>query len=196
MRKTPENAAAENAAIWATAKRLGEFSYHSLSAEARITVERSTALVRGWQRTRLAVFDRVGERGRKIFRLRPDAEQIDLPANLIVQPSVESADENMWRSARMLTSFGPLDLAFHSTTPSVTVTEDMAMRFCQMLLKGGYLKVVRKAVVKRSRGSLIRTPAVYRLVKNNGPIPPIERRVTVVFDANIGEYTYVAGMTA
>lgn len=196
MRRPSAHTAAQNAAIWATAKRLGAFSYYSLSAEAHIGIDRSTALVRGWQKTRLVVFDHVGERGRKIFRLRPEAQQIDLPANLIVQPSVERADENMWRSARMLTSFGPLDLAFHSTTPSVTVTEDMAMRFCQMLLKGGYLKVVRKAVVKRTRGSLIRTPAIYRLVRNSGPIPPIERRATVVFDANLGEYTFIAGVTA
>ena len=193
MTTRTETAAAQNAAIWATALRLQEFSYASLAAECHIPIERATALIRGWVKLRLANYDHVGDRGRSIFKLTPAAREVHVPANMVVQEKEASAQENLWRSARMLGSFGALDLAVHSTTPTVEVTEEAATRFCQMLLKGGYLKVLRKASFRRRRASIVRTTAIYRLVRNTGPLPPVERRVAAVFDLNLGEYTYVAG---
>lgn len=191
-----EKTLAENTAIWATALRLGEFSYASLAVEAGIPIPRTMALVKGWVRTRLVEFSHIVGRGRHVFRLTPAARQVDLPANLVVLEPVASAEENLWRSARMLQSFGSHDLAIHSTTPAVTVTDEMAAKFCQVLLKGGYLKVLRKASFKRSGKSMVRTHAIYRLVRNTGPMPPVERRVTAVFDPNLGEYVHVVGMSA
>ncbi len=191
-----EKTLAENTAIWATALRLGEFSYASLAAECQIPIPRTMVLVKGWVRMRLVEFSHITRIRRKVFKLTPAAHQVDLPANLVVLEPVTSAEENMWRSARMLQSFGSHDLAIHSTTPAVTVTDEAAAKFCQVLLKGGYLKVLRKASFKRAGKSMVRTHAIYRLVRNTGPMPPVERRVMAVWDPNLGEYTHVAGVAA
>lgn len=190
-----EKTLSENKAIWATALRLGEFSYASLAVEAGIPIPRTMALVKGWAKTRLVEFSHIVGRGRHVFKLTPAARQVDLPANLVVLEPAASADENMWRSARMLRSFGAHDLAIHSTTPSVTVTDEAAQKFCHVLLKGGYLKVLRKANFKRAGKSMVRTHAIYQLVRNTGPMPPVERRVVAVWDPNLGEYVQVAGVS-
>lgn len=192
----PESRAAQNAAIWAVALRLGEFSYASLAAECRIPIERSTLLVRGWVRMRLAEFDRIGGHRRHVFRLRPAAQEVTLPANLAVAEPKASAEENLWRTAGTMVCFGARDLAFHAATPGVEVTEEMAARFCQVLLKGGYLKVEKKAAFRRAGKSLIRTAAKYRLIRKTGPLPPVERRVVAVWDGNLGQYTDIAGAEA
>lgn len=190
-----EKTLAENKAIWATALRLGEFSYASLAAECQIPIPRTMTLVKGWERMRLVEFSHITRIRRKVFKLTSSARQVELPANLEVMEPVASAEENMWRSARMLKSFGAHDLAIHSTTPAVTVTDEAAQRFCQVLLKGGYLKVLRKANFKKAGKSMVRTHAIYQLVRNTGPMPPVERRVTAVFDPNLGEYVQVAGVS-
>ncbi|MCA3456586.1 MAG: hypothetical protein IOC92_02630 [Rhodobacter sp.] len=196
MTGSPENRAAQNTAIWAVALRLGEFSYASLAAECHIPIERSTLLVRGWVRMRLAAFDHIGGHRRHVFKLLPAAQEVTLPANLTVAEPQASAEENLWRTAGTLVCFGARDLAFNSTTPGVEVTEDMAARFCQVLLKGGYLKVEKKAAFRRAGKSVISTPAKYRLIRKTGPVPPVERRVMAVWDANLGQYTHVAGAEA
>ena len=94
------------------------------------------------------------------------------------QPVTQGAGtENMWRSMRMLTQFSWQDIAAHSTTPSVTVSSDSAKTYCGMLLKCGYLRVIPKA---DTRGRL----AIYRLVRNSGPLPPMIQRVKRVYDPN------------
>lgn len=196
MTVSPETRAAQNAAIWAVALRLGAFSYASLAAECRIPIERSTLLVRGWVRMRLAEFDHIGGHRRHVFRLLPAAQEVTLPANLAVAEPKASAEENLWRTAGRLKTFGARDLAFHAATPGVEVTEEMAARFCQVLLKGGYLKVEKKAAFRRAGKSVIRTAAKYRLIRKTGPLPPVERRVVAVWDGNLGQYTYVAGAEA
>lgn len=89
--------------------------------------------------------------------------------------------ENMWRSMRGLTEFSPRDIAAHSTTPDVAVSEHTAKAYCGMLLKTGYLRVVKKAEPLAGR------QAIYRLIRNLGPKPPQIQRVKRVFDPNTRE---------
>lgn len=93
---------------------------------------------------------------------------------------------NMWRSMRMLGQFTPRDLAMHSTTDTVSVSDETAKSYCTMLLKAKYLRVLRKA----SPG---KTQAVYKFVRNTGPMPPQIQRVKQVFDPNLREVTYYPG---
>ena len=86
--------------------------------------------------------------------------------------------ENLWRSMRGLAEFSPRDLAAHSSTVDVAVTEWTAKSYCQMLLKTGFLRVVQKAEPSKGR------QAVYRLIRNSGPLPPQVQRVKHVFDPN------------
>lgn len=88
---------------------------------------------------------------------------------------------NLWRSMRMLRSFSAMDLAVHSTTDTVTVTENTAQSYCTMLLATGYLRVVTKA------NPALGQKATYRLIRNDGPMPPMIQRVKQVFDPNTGK---------
>lgn len=89
--------------------------------------------------------------------------------------------ENMWRSMRMLPRFSALELAAHSTTETVNVSEATAQSYCSILSRTGFLRVVQKADPVRGR------KAVYKLVRNTGPRPPMIQRVKQVFDPNTRE---------
>lgn len=62
-----------------------------------------------------------------------------------------------------------------------------ARAYCSALLKSGHLKVVRKSVPGKRE-------AMYRLIRNTGPQPPRERRVTGIWDENLGRYLYLPGV--
>lgn len=94
-----------------------------------------------------------------------------------------SGTKNMWRSMRMLKTFTPCDLALHSTTDTVVVEEETARKYCGMLLKAKYLRVLKKAVPGKWR-------ATYRFVRDTGPKPPQIQNVKQVFDPNLGKVTY------
>lgn len=85
--------------------------------------------------------------------------------------------ENMWRTMRMLSQFSPRDVAAHATTDIVNVSDWAAKSYCSMLLRTGFLKVVTKATNGKSQ-------AVYRLIRNTGPNPPMIQRTKQVFDPN------------
>ncbi len=86
--------------------------------------------------------------------------------------------ENMWRSMRMLAQFSFRDIVAHSTTDAVTISDTTAKTYCGMLLRCGYLRVVQKA---DTRGRA----AIYRLIRNSGPQPPMIQRIKVVYDPNL-----------
>ncbi len=97
------------------------------------------------------------------------------------QPVTQGAGvENMWRSMRGMAEFSPRDIAAHSTTPDVRVTEPTAKSYCAMLLRTGYLRVLKKAEPTAGR------QAVYRLIRNSGPKPPQIQRIKQVYDPNTG----------
>lgn len=115
------------------------------------------------------------------FRLADDRGFHAPRLNRQGQPVTQGAGvENMWRSMRGLVQFTPRDLAVHSTTPTVSVSENTAKAYCTMLLKTGYLVVVQKAVP-------LKRQATYRLVRNTGPKPPQIQRVKHVYDPNTKE---------
>jgi hypothetical protein len=87
----------------------------------------------------------------------------------------------MWTALRQMRTFGPRDVAAYAATERTAVSPEDARRYCQALLRVGYLKVVRKAVPGQ------REP-VYRLIRNTGPQPPRLRRVAGVWDPNTGRF--------
>jgi len=88
-----------------------------------------------------------------------------------------SGTQNMWRSMRMLKEFDSREIMIHSTTEDVTVSENTAKAYCRALMTAGYLRVTQKARPG------VRT-ARYRLVRDDGPLPPKIQRVRQVFDPN------------
>lgn len=109
--------------------------------------------------------------GREAPRLRPDGTPV----------TQGSGTRNMWRTMRMLAEFSPRDVAAHATTDEVAVSEATAKAYCKALYAAGYLRVLQKAVPKKSR------QAVYRLIRNTGPHAPQVQRVKQVFDRNTQE---------
>lgn len=101
-------------------------------------------------------------------RLRPDGSVVTQGAGV----------NNLWRSMRMLKTFNAKDLALHSSTPTVTVSLETAKSYCSMLCATGFLRVIQRANPVREQ------LATYRLVRNNGPRPPMIQRVKQVYDPN------------
>jgi len=97
-----------------------------------------------------------------------------------------SGSVNLWRSMRMLKQFSARDLAAHSSTSETEVTENHAKVYCSHLLAAGYLRVVQKA-------SPPRRSAIYRLIRDTGPVPPKTQRVQQVYDPNTGEVHAAGG---
>ena len=85
---------------------------------------------------------------------------------------------NMWRAARMLGEFSARDIAAHSCTELVAVSEADAGAYCSALLAAGYLRVTQKAIPERR-------VARYRLIRNTGALPPRVRRVKALVDPNL-----------
>jgi hypothetical protein len=99
-----------------------------------------------------------------------------------------SGVENMWRTMRMLGQFSPRDIAAHATTDIVSVSEATAKAYCSNLLRAGYLKVMIRAQPPKKQ-------AVYRLIRNTGPNPPMIQRTKRVFDPNTQKAYPVGGQS-
>lgn len=115
-------------------------------------------------------YELIKDCGHHAPRLKPDGSPVTQGAGV----------ENMWRSMRMLPQFDAREIAAHSTTDSVTVSDETARAYIGMLLKTGYLRVITKAVPNKRM-------ATYRLIRNSGPKPPQIQRVKQVYDPNTSE---------
>lgn len=116
------------------------------------------------------VFRLIRDGGHHAPRLRKDGSVVTQGAGV----------NNLWRSMRMLKKFSVVDLALHSSTPAVTVTEATAQSYCSMLLATGFLRVIQKADPVKGRR------AIYRLVREDGAKAPMIQRVKQVYDPNTG----------
>ena len=84
--------------------------------------------------------------------------------------------EQMWRSMKMLKTFTYFELSIASSTDDVRVKPQTAKDYVKHLLAAGYLVVVTPATPK--------TKAVYRLVRNTGPLAPMIQKTKWVWDPN------------
>lgn len=164
---------------WAFALRVGVFGYAEVSAELSISMDAATRIIRGWVDQGRARVQRGGNAsGRKMFELTPAYREPTDRASLIAA--------QLWTAMRGLKQFTPVDLASHCRA-DLRAEVGEASAYCQSLLKGGYLRVIRTAVPGTR-------DATYKLVVNSGPRAPRERRVVAVWDPNDGAYAYVSGV--
>lgn len=172
--------------VWAEVRRLNIFTALEIHKNTDIPKKTVTDYLKrleaGGYIEKHSSFEETGQ-----FVLRRDAG-VHAPRVRPDGSPVRQGDggQNMWRSMRMLGQFTPRDIAVHSTTDTVTVTEATAKSYCSMLLKARYLKVLRKAVPGKHQ-------ATYKFVRNTGPLPPQIQRVKQVFDPNINEVTWYPG---
>lgn len=95
----------------------------------------------------------------------------------------QSIEGEIWTAMRIKKSFSVADLhaALHAARPDMT--ERRIQDYCSLLTRAGYLRVMRKA---RHGGA----PAIYRLIRNTGPLAPTSHRVAVVIDGNDDRIVY------
>jgi len=176
-------------AIWETACELGVWTRKQLMHATGVKGEELDRIMADWSETG-HVKELAATEGPASFfcdrsvsepRIHRDAMGRDLCAG----GREEGPRGNMWRAMRQTPQFTARDIAMLATTGRTEVSEDDASKYAQMLTKAGYLRVVRKASPRR--------PAVYRLVANTGPKPPVERRVRCVYDPNRAALTHVPG---
>jgi hypothetical protein len=167
------------ARAWAFAQRASVFGYAEVQVEISISAETSQKIVRRWlEEGRIKV--RVGgsKGGRKMFELTAEYREPKDRTSLIAQ--------QLWTAARGLKKFTPVDLAAHCRADLKAELRE-ASAYCQALLRGGYLKVIRTAVPGQRE-------ATYQLVRNSGPRAPREKRVTAIWDPNEAAYAFVSGV--
>lgn len=96
--------------------------------------------------------------------------------------------ENMWRSMRMLNHFNYRELALTASTDGVKVTEADAKDYLKDLYRAGYLRAVKP-------GDKTTGCAIYRLIKNTGPKPPVVRKISHVYDPNLKQVVWPQELT-
>ena len=170
-------------AVWDALRLLDAFTSADLTAAgaSRMAVhnyltawEAAGHIRRTGLRDRFVVYERRSEA----------AEAPDVPVRAGDRLPKGRAAQQLWTAARFLDGFDAIDLSSHASTEALAVTPGEAQAFASMLLRAGYLKVVRKA---RPPQHLAR----YRLLRNTGPEAPFEKRVRAVYDPNKGEYVHV-----
>ncbi|AKO97655.1 hypothetical protein MALG_02491 [Marinovum algicola DG 898] len=170
--------------IWRKAQALsrsGPFTYQQLSADVGMDVKYVGTLCLDWEKE--GRLQRVPvEQSMHVHMQVPEhlnRDQID-----VEEGRRDTPQDRMWRVIRKLGSFDARDVAMFANSPDLAVSERAAAEFCRMLCRSGYLRVLRK----EQPGKKI---AVYQLVKNTGPRAPRARRLSVIWDENLGTIAHV-----
>ncbi len=173
--------------IWAEIRKLNIFTWQDIQVNTDINKKTITDYLKRLEAGRYIEKHTSWEDDRRYILLRDagiHAPRIRRDGTPVTQGG---GVMNMWRSMRMLGQFTPRDIALHSTTDTVKVTEVTAKTYCSILLKAKYLRVLQKAVPGKRQ-------AAYKFVRITGPLPPQVQRVKQVFDPNIRQVTYYPGM--
>jgi len=160
------------AAALDAARKLGTFTTAKLAEAVKVSQPTAARLIETWRAAGFAEA-RPGEG-------RPQEWKLTDRSRLLSRSTPEL---NLWRTLIKLGTASPRDLAAHASTEQAPVSETKAAEFCRMLLDAGFVRVMQKAAPTRDR------PAIYRLVRQTGPLPPERRRVTVIVDPN--EHSYL-----
>lgn len=177
---------ADRAVCLNVALRLGEFSQFQLSADTGTKMDQLKRIIDEWEAEGLVEFaGRQGPKSRHHWRVTDKARA--LKSGVAVTPE-QTPEQNMWSVARFSTYFTPVDLTSYSIPGSGEITLTAARKWCRTMLEAGYLRAEERAVPGRRE-------ATYRLINNTGPLAPIVRRVTVVYDGNSRAPTYVPEVT-
>ena len=175
-------------AIWEAACELGVWTRTQLMHATGVKGEELDRIIADWSETG-HIAEAAPTEGLPSWSCNPDEKRARIDRDVMGREMRDDgAQGNMWRAMRQMPQFTARDIAMLATTGRTEVSEADASKYAQMLTKAGYLRVVRKASPRR--------PAVYRLIANTGPKPPVERRVRCVYDPNRAALTHVPGEQA
>lgn len=164
--------------IWALAQRQVTFGYGEVIAELSLSEAMVREVLLRWVAEGRLTQAGAGKRHRKMFEVTAAYREPKDRLSIVAQ--------QLWTGMRGMKVFEPLDLSAQCRE-DLQVTQAEASAYAQALLRGGYLKV-------RCTASPPVREAKYQLVRDTGPRPPREKRVTAVWDPNEATYAYVAGI--
>ncbi len=159
---------------WARALAMESFTFAELGSAVGVNPQTIGVYVRQWVADGRAERIEEGRVAHARYRIAAGARPAPVRDG--------SKHSNMWLAMRMLVRFSAVDLAAHCSTGRVTVTREDAQAYCGVLLRHGYLKCLRKAAPDRG------IEAVYQLIRNTGPKPPVLKRIRALFDPNQDAY--------
>jgi len=175
-------------AIWEAIRRLITFTIRVLRYETRCSIDQVRDYVTGLvmagylEKRDDATYVLVRDCGIEAPRVRRDGSEI----------TQGRGREQMWLVMKVLGEFSARDLALHSSTEEVQVSEIDAKSYIHYLHKAGYLieEQVGKPGGRGGGGTLAR----YRLLpqKYTGPRPPMIQRVKQVYDQNLKKVVWSA----
>lgn len=97
-------------------------------------------------------------------------------AHSLARQRRKTAPGAMWQAIRIQKRFTAQDIHVALATSRPDITVRSAQDYCTMLTRAGYLRATQKARKDR--------PARYLLIRDTGPLPPVEKRLPVVIDGN------------
>jgi len=94
----------------------------------------------------------------------------------------------IWSAIRILGSYSASDVVCSLSGTNLSITLPQVRTYMQRLLQADYLHVVRRATPDSGR------EAIYRLINDTGPLPPVIKRKRVVIDQNEDRVVFVEGV--
>ncbi|WP_282094341.1 hypothetical protein [Epibacterium ulvae] len=165
--------------LWDLAKIHNEFSAFGLSAASGRTVEYVHRAIKEWIN-----FGYVRETGRKSGRkklyetIRSDEPPVtNAKGEALV---LQTAEQSMWYVMRHHAIFSAEDVQMLAHSDASTVKLKDAVRYCELLLGAGYLRIERPASED--------APVTYRLIRNTGRISPVMQTVDAIWDENTQQW--------
>ena len=168
--------------IWGYINSRDKFSYAELEAHFPIPRYTIRTLVR--QMKRMGCIRVAQTKGNRVYYTAKSV--INEIENKVQKRS--SPEGAMWTAIRMLGPYTAEDVACSLSGTDLNLSQQQVKTYMQRLLSAGYLRVVRRATPDRGR------EAVYLLINDTGPLPPIIRRKRVIIDQNEERVVFVEGV--
>lgn len=97
------------------------------------------------------------------------------------------AQEQMWRTMRLIGQFNARELAAAATTEDITVSSEAAKDYCFHLAKAGYLETIDAG--RPGRGGHV-TRWFFVPARYTGPKPPMIQRRASIWDPNLRQIVW------
>lgn len=171
----------EEQAIWAY---IHDHAYFTFEDIARVCV---VGAIRTRFMGRLRKHSIIREWSRSQGKIFYTAKQ---PEDLRDQAKAERASDEgaIWTAIRHQKKFRPVDLFAALSPARPDITQGDILNYCRILRTSGYLQASART---RSRKMSPDTSLI--LTRNTGPLPPQQKRMTVVIDSNEDKIIYASG---
>lgn len=177
----PEPKSDEEKAIWNFVTERPYFTFEDVAMVCVI----------GAIRTRfmglLKKHDLIREWGRsdgKVFYTTKTQEEL----RELAREARETPEGVIWTAVRHQKKFRPIDLYAAIAPARPDIEQSQILAYCRLLRKSGYLRASA-----RLKSRKLSTGTGLLLVRNTGPLPPAEKRVSVVIDGNEDKIVYALG---